>query len=105
MLVLRLRVWGVLAVIAVLGVTSAVAQSAGPAADSAKTTTIVDQVLDAWNKHDVALVLARLSVKSAQGSGQPDKALATFVLVKVGGAWRITALEIASGGPAPSAKK
>jgi uncharacterized protein (TIGR02246 family) len=54
-------------------------------------------------KPDVALVLAGLTVKGAQAAGPPNPALGTFVLVKAGGIWRITALEIAPG-PAATAK-
>jgi len=55
-------------------------------------------------KPDVALVLAGLTVKGTPSGGQ-NPALGTFVLVKIGGVWRITALEIAPGPAAPNAKK
>ena len=51
-------------------------------------------------KADVALTLANLSVKGDQRGSKSNPALATFVLVKAGGIWRITALEIAPGASA-----
>lgn len=54
-------------------------------------------------KQDVALVFARLTVTS--GSSAPGGALATFVLVHAGAKWQISALEVATGLPAPPGKR
>jgi uncharacterized protein (TIGR02246 family) len=67
------------------------------AAHAARDKTQVKMV-----KPDVALVLAKLTVKT--GTAESGAALATLVMINSGGKWRISALEIATKAASPGSK-